>query len=120
MSRRYNNNQSSGGPQSHTQTYRTIVVGGGGVGKSAITIQFIQVSENTFKCKKSNNNSNNKLKYIRGCITLRSRFGERSNWNNDIDPCILSTDDHIHSIKKKKTELKYLKNYATIHHNTHM
>lgn len=37
-------NQSSGSPSSHTQTYRAIVVGGGGVGKSAITIQFIQVS----------------------------------------------------------------------------
>lgn len=29
---------------SHTQTYKIVVVGGGGVGKSAITIQFIQVS----------------------------------------------------------------------------
>lgn len=28
----------------HTQTYKIVVVGGGGVGKSAITIQFIQVS----------------------------------------------------------------------------
>lgn len=37
-------NQSSG-PSSHTQTYKIVVVGGGGVGKSAITIQFIQVSE---------------------------------------------------------------------------
>lgn len=36
-------NQSSG-PTSHTQTYKVVVVGGGGVGKSAITIQFIQVS----------------------------------------------------------------------------
>lgn len=35
-------NQSSG--TSHTQTYKIVVVGGGGVGKSAITIQFIQVS----------------------------------------------------------------------------
>ena len=26
------------------QTYKIVVVGGGGVGKSAITIQFIQVS----------------------------------------------------------------------------
>jgi Ras-related protein R-Ras2 len=26
------------------QTYKVVVVGGGGVGKSAITIQFIQVS----------------------------------------------------------------------------
>ncbi|XP_055303550.1 ras-like protein 2 [Sitodiplosis mosellana] len=34
-------NQSSG-PSSHTQTYKIVVVGGGGVGKSAITIQFIQ------------------------------------------------------------------------------
>lgn len=37
-------NQSSG-PSSHTQTYKIVVVGGGGVGKSAITIQFIQVSD---------------------------------------------------------------------------
>lgn len=35
-------NQSSG--LGHTQTYKVVVVGGGGVGKSAITIQFIQVS----------------------------------------------------------------------------
>ena len=27
------------------QAYKIVVVGGGGVGKSAITIQFIQVSE---------------------------------------------------------------------------
>lgn len=27
----------------HAQTYKLVVVGGGGVGKSAITIQFIQV-----------------------------------------------------------------------------
>ena len=27
------------------QTYKIVVVGGGGVGKSAITIQFIQVSK---------------------------------------------------------------------------
>lgn len=32
-------NQSGSG----TQTYKLVVVGGGGVGKSAITIQFIQV-----------------------------------------------------------------------------
>lgn len=31
-----------GGP-GHTQTYKLVVVGGGGVGKSAVTIQFIQV-----------------------------------------------------------------------------
>lgn len=36
-------NQSSG-PSSHTQTYKIVIVGGGGVGKSALTIQFIQVS----------------------------------------------------------------------------
>jgi Ras-related protein R-Ras2 len=29
--------------QSYAQTYKLVVVGGGGVGKSAITIQFIQV-----------------------------------------------------------------------------
>lgn len=40
-------NQSSG-PSSHTQTYKIVVVGGGGVGKSAITIQFIQVSVEWF------------------------------------------------------------------------
>lgn len=34
-------NQTSG--MGHTQTYKVVVVGGGGVGKSAITIQFIQV-----------------------------------------------------------------------------
>lgn len=34
-------NQSSGA-SNHTQTYKIVVVGGGGVGKSAITIQFIQ------------------------------------------------------------------------------
>lgn len=32
--------------QSYAQTYKLVVVGGGGVGKSAITIQFIQVSIN--------------------------------------------------------------------------
>lgn len=37
-------NQSSGA-SSHTQTYKIVVVGGGGVGKSALTIQFIQVSK---------------------------------------------------------------------------
>lgn len=36
-------NQGSGGSSSQTQTYKLVVVGGGGVGKSAITIQFIQV-----------------------------------------------------------------------------
>lgn len=30
--------------QSYSQTYKLVIVGGGGVGKSAITIQFIQVS----------------------------------------------------------------------------
>jgi len=35
------NGQSQGG-FAHTQTYKLVVVGGGGVGKSAITIQFIQ------------------------------------------------------------------------------
>lgn len=30
--------------QNYTQTYKLVVVGGGGVGKSALTIQFIQVS----------------------------------------------------------------------------
>lgn len=34
-------NQSAGGGP--TQTYKLVVVGGGGVGKSAVTIQFIQV-----------------------------------------------------------------------------
>lgn len=34
-------NQASGGG-GHTQTYKVVVVGGGGVGKSAVTIQFIQ------------------------------------------------------------------------------
>lgn len=34
-------NQSN--PGSYAQTYKLVVVGGGGVGKSAITIQFIQV-----------------------------------------------------------------------------
>lgn len=29
--------------QSYAQTYKLVVTGGGGVGKSAITIQFIQV-----------------------------------------------------------------------------
>ncbi|CAG2182640.1 unnamed protein product, partial [Oppiella nova] len=29
--------------QSFSQTYKLVVVGGGGVGKSALTIQFIQV-----------------------------------------------------------------------------
>ena len=35
--------QGSGGSSQRTQTYKLVVVGGGGVGKSAITIQFIQV-----------------------------------------------------------------------------
>lgn len=30
------------------QTYKIVVVGGGGVGKSALTIQFIQVRINLF------------------------------------------------------------------------
>ena len=30
---------------SYNQNYKLVVVGGGGVGKSALTIQFIQVSE---------------------------------------------------------------------------
>lgn len=34
----------AGDRQSYAQTYKLVVVGGGGVGKSAITIQFIQVS----------------------------------------------------------------------------
>lgn len=32
----------------YNQNYKLVVVGGGGVGKSAITIQFIQV--NVFEC----------------------------------------------------------------------
>ncbi|TMW51511.1 hypothetical protein DOY81_003416 [Sarcophaga bullata] len=36
------NSQGSGGSSQQTQTYKLVVVGGGGVGKSAITIQFIQ------------------------------------------------------------------------------
>ena len=36
----------SGEKQSYAQTYKLVVVGGGGVGKSAVTIQFIQVSFN--------------------------------------------------------------------------
>lgn len=35
------------GNQGYAQTYKLVVVGGGGVGKSAITIQFIQVSFGT-------------------------------------------------------------------------
>lgn len=31
------------GGTSHAQTYKLVIVGSGGVGKSAITIQFIQV-----------------------------------------------------------------------------
>jgi GTPase SAR1 family protein len=31
--------------QPEIQTYKIVVVGGGGVGKSSITIQFIQVSQ---------------------------------------------------------------------------
>lgn len=38
------NGQGPGG-SSQTQTYKLVVVGGGGVGKSAITIQFIQVTK---------------------------------------------------------------------------
>lgn len=34
----------TGERQGYAQTYKLVVVGGGGVGKSAITIQFIQVS----------------------------------------------------------------------------
>lgn len=36
-------NQSTGPGHTQTQTYKLVVVGGGGVGKSAVTIQFIQV-----------------------------------------------------------------------------
>lgn len=32
---------------SYSQSYKLVVVGGGGVGKSALTIQFIQVGEST-------------------------------------------------------------------------
>ena len=39
------NSQGSGGSSQQTQTYKLVVVGGGGVGKSAITIQFIQVKK---------------------------------------------------------------------------
>ena len=35
---KYNNDRSA-----YNQTYKLVIVGGGGVGKSAITIQFIQV-----------------------------------------------------------------------------
>lgn len=44
-------NQSSGA--GHTQTYKIVVVGGGGVGKSAITIQFIQVSAQSIAASES-------------------------------------------------------------------
>lgn len=38
------NNQSGPGmAQTRAQTYKLVVVGGGGVGKSAVTTQFIQV-----------------------------------------------------------------------------
>lgn len=36
------NSQGSGGSSQQIQTYKLVVMGGGGVGKSAITIQFIQ------------------------------------------------------------------------------
>lgn len=39
-----------------TSTYKIIVVGGGGVGKSALTIQFIQVKPSFFCC------------FILGCV----------------------------------------------------
>lgn len=117
MSRRYNNNQSSGGPQSHTQTYRTIVVGGGGVGKSAITIQFIQVSwEHTFKCEKKQQ----QLKQIKISVNpfeaaLHCAAGLA---NDPIETTILIRVDILdwwsHSFHKIENRTKYLKNYATI------
>lgn len=42
---RYN----QGNTQRTAQTYKLVVVGSGGVGKSAITIQFIQVSFSFYK-----------------------------------------------------------------------
>lgn len=45
---RYN----QGNTQRTAQTYKLVVVGSGGVGKSAITIQFIQVSFSFYKKKK--------------------------------------------------------------------
>lgn len=44
---RYNQGQT----QRTAQTYKLVVVGSGGVGKSAITIQFIQVSFSFYKKK---------------------------------------------------------------------
>lgn len=43
MSRHNQSGGASSGP-GHTQIFKLVVVGGGGVGKSAVTIQFIQVS----------------------------------------------------------------------------
>lgn len=36
-------NNTTQGSGSSVQTYKLVIVGGGGVGKSALTIQFIQV-----------------------------------------------------------------------------
>lgn len=68
-------NQSSG---SQTQTYRAIVVGGGGVGKSAITIQFIQVSG--IQIRKSF--SIDKYKY-RCTWSIYIRFVKQDPWSNN-------------------------------------
>lgn len=46
---RYNQGQT----QRTAQTYKLVVVGSGGVGKSAITIQFIQVSFSFLQEKKN-------------------------------------------------------------------
>ena len=48
--------------QSYAQTYKLVVVGGGGVGKSAITIQFIQVSPHIFILEQNRQSENKKKK----------------------------------------------------------
>lgn len=46
---------------SYSQSYKLVVVGGGGVGKSALTIQFIQVMYVRFLVNKSINRMLNNL-----------------------------------------------------------
>ena len=83
-------NQSSG-PSSHTQTYKIVVVGGGGVGKSAITIQFIQVSDdaslfkwNHFSFHYSIATTKSRSLYVCVCVNVTKKRNWSKKWEREI------------------------------------
>jgi hypothetical protein len=78
-----------GDRSSVAQTYKIVVVGGGGVGKSAITIQFIQVNLHLFLVFTSSSNAffNSWIACCAFCIF--------DPWNAVVFPNFFHTQHHI-------------------------